>query len=256
MPPNTTPEGQSAPVAPVAPETPSLPALNIENRRASVTQHVHDLVGNMDAKTSALSMSPLPKLPSISNLTKAAIVATFMAMPHAAPVAAVGGYAAAKTYKFAADHTPIGYLDRGAKKVGRFAWDGVKGAAEWGSYPFRLAGTLGLNTLKIGAKVAVEPIKFVDNLLEDLETIANTKMGTSSTVDLPAHIFVKGKNVLGSIIKFPFRMFEKYPKTTIATGVLGLGVLANAGFDPIIASGNLVKFFGELVKWGMGKFTP
>lgn len=259
MPPTQTPsEGQTTPETVAAPAAAPDVATEagIENLQTGISSRVRSLVGGVESKTSALHFKPLPPLPSGRNLAKAAALGAAVAMPHVVPVAALGGYVASKAYGMAVRNTPLSYVDRGVRAATGFAVNGVKGAFEWASYPFRFAGRAGMNTLKLGAKAGVETVKFGVDIFEDIEKAINVKYKLPLSTDLPAQILLAMKNAAIATAKFPFQMLAKYPKTTIATGILGLGFMANAGFDPILASANATKFAGEFIQWVTSFFRP
>ncbi len=217
-------------------EAPSSIASNrVSDMTFGTTNRIRGVVGNLKNRASEWDLKPIPAAPTWNAVGKAAALGAIVTMPHLAATAAVGGYVGSKIYKAGVKYTPLSYVDKAARSVTRTGIDMVKGAASVATYPLRVAGNLAMNTVRLGAKAAANTVAFGTDILTDIETAINVKSGLPSTTNLPAQVLIGGKNLVKGVLwdlpKGILVNFAKHPVAGTAIGLLGAGVLANAGMD-------------------------
>lgn len=237
---------------------PNSTSRNIESYRFGTMNRVRSMVGDMHTRAREWDLKPIPHGPSKSDLIKTAGLGAAMVAPHLA----VAGYAGYKTYQLAAEHTPFKYVDTVIQKGGSMLWNGAKKLTDVVLAPFRgvrdtlkIPATIAMNTVRLGAKAGANVLSFATDIVTDVETAINHQYNLPEGTNWPAQIVIAAKGAAMSVLGLPLYMLKNFPKTTIATGIIGTGLLANAGWDPILASSNFVNGLTETGKW-IGGFFP
>ena len=232
-------------------------AANVLGRR-TIGDRLSERVGSMTTPVTE-AWKPLPALPK-EEIGKTLAAAAFIANPVATSVVGGGAYVGYKTWNKLAQHRPFSWMDRGARRGAEMAVDGVRSISSVASYPFRLAARLSANVLRIGARATYKTLDAtVFELIRDVEDAVNHKFDLPEGTNLLAQGLIGGKRFLRGVTidapKFLLKQAIVHPIRTTIGSALALGLLANAGWNPVLAGKHLVDGFGMLLDVIVKYFT-
>lgn len=191
----------------------------------------------------------LPRPPNLSTVAKGVGTVAAVALPTVVLPAAGALFLGRKAWRTMKNIPPFRWIDRGVRAGASVAKEGARSLGRVASYPFRLAGRFGLNTLRSGKALILDPLR---EIINDVEAAINTRYFQDSK----EHINVISSALFGikalalklgvEMPTYVFKEFWNHPIRTslVAGGITGL--LANAGGDPIVASQMLVNGIGQL----------
>lgn len=198
---------------------------------------------------------PLPGLPALSTIGKGAALGAAVALPTLALPAAGAFVVGRGVWRQASKIPPFRWIDKGVRAGASAVGEGVNSIGKMAAYPFRFAGRLGLNTLRSGKALILDPVR---EGINDVEAAINAKYfkDTKEHINLISSALIGLKTLAIKVgyelPKGALKQFIDHPiRTTVGVG-LTAGLLANAGWDPILASTKLVNGAGEFIQWLTG----
>jgi hypothetical protein len=198
---------------------------------------------------------PLPGLPALSTIGKGAALGAAVALPTLA-IPAAGAFVVGRgVWRQAVKIPPFRWIDKGVRAGVSTVGEGVSSIGKMAAYPFRLGGRLALNTLRSGKALIVDPMR---EGINDLEAAINAKYFKDSKehINLISSALFGIKSLaikLGyELPAYIIKQLIDHPARTIIVGGLATGLLANAGWNPVLASTKLVNGVGEFFQWLTG----
>ncbi len=231
-------------------------ARNINDLQFGTTNRLRGVLNRSSARASARAWWELPGAPSLKNIGRAAAVTGAIAMPHVA----LAAYLGKKTYDFGVKHTPLAHVDYAIKSGANMVYEEAKNIASIPAYPVKLAGAVAMNTLIATEKVATNVALVGMDAVTDVEHAINNQYNLPEGTNLLAQLVLAGKNAVKGVFwdlpKGILQTIAKNPKTALGVGIGGTLVLANAGWDPILAASNVGRAFGDFFQWAASRFAP